>query len=71
MPSLTSKMVEARLFCFKGESMKEENLIPEQQTEIICPWCFAVIEINDAETPLTCNTCRRIITNEDLESQDE
>jgi len=34
---------------------------------IICPWCQSATSVYDYEDELRCSSCRRIITENDLE----
>lgn len=42
--------------------MEEES----QPVEIICPWCYSLITIDNEEDSPICNNCKRRITEEDI-----
>jgi len=39
----------------------------EAESRMICPHCFAYTIITTTDDVIICNTCKRIITEEDLE----
>lgn len=38
--------------------------------ELICPWCYAMIEVNNSDDTVRCKVCERIITESDLENEE-
>ena len=41
-----------------------ENEVVE---DLICPWCYSLIEVINNDDTLICRICERIVTEEDLE----
>ena len=54
-------------FRFKGGSMNEIEVVEE----LICPWCYSLIEVINEDDAVKCSVCERIVTEEDLEEVKE
>ena len=43
----------------------------EVLTDLICPWCYSLIEVINEDDTVKCSVCERIVSEEDLEEVKE